>query len=114
MSLRSLGRVTVTTAGTPKRATNGESDPSARYPAHAVLFQRDLNTETGNVYIMDREDGDPSTGVGVVAILAIPTENILPSFSATITYAPAGLNLADLWIDSDVNGEGCQVSAMRA
>ncbi len=114
MSLRAVGRITVVTAGTPVRATSLETDPTARYPAHAFLFQRDDNTETGNVYIMDREDGDPSTGVGVLAILAIPTENILPSFSATITYAPAGLNLADLWIDSDVNGEGCQVSAMRA
>ncbi len=114
MSLRALGRITIITSGTPVRATLNEDDPTKRYPAHAMLFERDVTTETGKIYILDREDAVIATRVGVVGILAIPTDNLLPSFSATVTYAPVGLNLNDYWIDADVDGEGCIVSVIRA
>lgn len=112
--IRSLGRVTVATSGTPVRATDNETDPAERYPVHSMLFERDNTGETGLVYILDREDAVIATRVGVVAILAVPTSNILPSFSATITYAPSGLNLENYWVDADNDGEGCVVSAIRA
>lgn len=110
---RSLGKVIVTTGGTPVRATNNENDPTARYGAHAMLFQQ-VPGNTGKIYIMDRSTGNRSSGAGVLAVLAIPTTNLLPSASATITYAPAGFNAVDFWIDAENNGEGCQVSAIQA
>lgn len=114
MAIRSLGRITVITSGIPVRATFNEVDPARRYPTHAMLFQRDDPTETGNVYILDSEDAVIATRVGVIGILAVPTVNILPSFSATITLAAAGLNLVNYFIDADIDGEGCIVSVIRA
>ncbi len=110
---RSLGKVIVTTAGTPVRATLNETVPTERYGAHAMLFQQ-VPGNTGKLYIMDRQTGNASTGAGVLAVLAIPTVNLLPSASATITYAAAGFNAADFWIDAEVSGQGCQVSAIQA
>ncbi len=114
MAIRSLGRVTVVTSGIPVRATFNETVADTRYPIHAMLFQRDVNTETGNVYILENENAVIATRVGVIAVLAIPTVNILPSFSATITLAAAGLDLRNYFIDADNDGEGCVVSAIRA
>lgn len=114
MAIRSLGRVTVVTSGTPVRATFNEVVEDTRYPIHAMLFQRDVTSETGLVYILANEDAVIATRVGVIAILAIPTSNILPSFSATITLAAAGLDLRNYFIDADNDGEGCIVSAIRA
>ena len=114
MAIRSLGRVTVTTSGTPVRATLNETVPTARYPVHAMLFQRDDSSESGNVYIGTSVDMNIVTMVGVIAVLAVPTANILASFSATITLAAAGLNLQNYFIDADNNGEGCIVSSIRA
>ena len=114
MALRSLGRITVVTAGTPVRATFNETVEDIRFPVHAMLFQRDDSTETGFVYIGTSADMDPATGAGILAVLAVPTVNILPSFSATITLAAAGLDLRNYFVDADNNGEGCIVSAIRA
>lgn len=110
---RALGKVAIPTAGTFIRATANQSDPVARFPAHAVLFQQ-VPGNTGKIYIADREFASTSTGLGVLAVLAIPTANVLPSASATVTYAPAGFNLADYWISSEVNNEDCLVSAIQA
>ena len=109
---RSLGKV-VPGAGVFVRATNNESDPLARYSVHAMLFQQ-VAGNTGKLYIADRETANATTGVGILAVLAIPTVNTLPSASATVTYAPAAFNVNDYWIGAQVNGEGCQVSAVRA
>lgn len=110
---RSLGKVAVATPGTLVRATNNESSPTTRYPAHAMLFQQ-VAGNTGKIYICDRQNAVASTGVGVLATLAIPTVNVLPSASCTVTYAPAAFNAIDFWIDAEVGGEGCQVSAIQA
>jgi hypothetical protein len=109
---RSLGKV-VPGAGVFVRSTANESDPLARYSAHAMLFQQ-IPGNTGKIYIADRETANITTGVGVLATLAIPSANTLPSASATVTYAPAAFNLNDYWIGAEVNGEGCLVSAVRA
>lgn len=100
------------TAGSPVRATSNESDPAARFGAHSILFQRNDPTETGRVYIVDRSDAQIPNHV--LAVLGAPTANIFPSFSITVTYAPAAFNVADYWIDAENNGEGCVVSAIRA
>lgn len=108
---RSLGRVLVPAAGVPVRATINEVDPTLRWPAHSILFQQ-VPGNTGRIYI-GQVGMNVVTGAGVLAVLAIPTANILPSSSATITMAVSGFNLADFWIDVSVGGEACQVSGVR-
>ncbi len=107
MSIRSAGFVT-TTAGTLVRLTDNESDPTANIHCHSIMAEA-LQGNTGRVYIgssaMVR-----ATGVGVYAVIPIPTSNILPTFTATIAYAPAALLLNDLYLDVDQDGEGVLVS----
>lgn len=109
---RSLGKVTVAAAGTPARATANQSDPTSRYPAHALLFQAWFGN-TGKVYIMEGNNPSSSTGK-ILAVLAVPTTNSIPSASATVTYAPVAFNASDYYIDVDVNGDSCLVSAIRS
>jgi hypothetical protein len=110
---RSLGKVTVTTAGTLVRATNNEATPTLRYPCQSLLFEQ-WPGNTGNIYICDRSDANKTTGVGVLAILLKPTTTGLPSAGCGIPTAPTPFNAADFWIDADVNGEGVLISAIRA
>lgn len=113
MAWRSSGYVTVPTAGTPVRASDNQPQAEAFCPSHALLFQQ-VSGNTGKIYILDRANPNMTTGMGILAVLAIPTTNFLPSASATITYAPQGFNLAEYWIDVDVSGEKCLVSIIRA
>lgn len=115
MAVRALGRITVATPGTSVRVTVNESDPAVRFPAHIMFFQRNVPSETGKIYIMSSQEGNPATSVGVIAILAAPIiDNPLPVFRIGISYASAGLDLRDYYIDADIGGEGCIVSALRA
>jgi hypothetical protein len=102
MAWKSQGKVTVTTAGTPVQVT------TTRTVAQSVMVQA-LAANTGLIYV-GLSTLNKSTGVGVLGIIPIPTTNIIGSVSASIPLAPAGINLADLWIDSTVNGEGVIIS----
>lgn len=108
----SLGKVTVANAGVPVRLTNNQGDPTVLFRAHSYLVEV-LSTNTGKVYI-GAQNLDRTTLVGVYAILAPPTTNIYPTFSSTISYAPNPLNVASVWIDVDVNGEGVIASVIQA
>ncbi|KKN18840.1 hypothetical protein LCGC14_0951810 [marine sediment metagenome] len=107
MAIRSAGFVT-TTAGVLVRLTANETDPTTNLDAHSIMAEA-LQGNTGRVYIgssaMVR-----ATGVGVYAVIPIPTSNILPTFTATIAYAPAALLLNELFLDVDVDNEGVLVS----
>lgn len=111
MAQHSLGKVTAT-AGTPVRLTTNESDPTARYGAHSYLVEA-LSTNTGAVYI-GSASLNRTTLAGVYAILPPPTTNSYPNFSATVTYAAAAFNLAEIYIDVDVSNEGALVSNIVA
>jgi hypothetical protein len=108
----SLGKVTVANAGVPVRLTNNQADPAVLYRAHSYLVEV-LSSNTGKVYI-GAANLDKSTLVGVYAILAPPTTNIYPTFSSTISNLPNPFNIAAVWIDVDVNGEGALVSVIQA
>jgi hypothetical protein len=110
---RSLGKVTVASHLVNVRATDNESDSTARWPCHALLFEQGPGN-TGRIYVFDRQTGDQTTLEGCLAILAVPTVNMLPSVSATITYAPAGLDASTYWVGASVDGEGVLISAIRA
>ena len=103
--LKSLGKVTVATAGTPVKVT------PAITRCHSILVEV-LPTNTGKIYIGD-STMNKSTLVVVFAILAIPTTNILQSFSATLSYAPDAFDASKIFLDADVNGEGALVSIIR-
>lgn len=96
------------TPGTPLRATNNFTTPAQRVGCHSLMVEA-LPANAGKCYIGSSKM-NKTTLVGVWAILAIPTNNILPSFSATLSYAPGGFNLADVFIDCDNNGDGVLVS----
>jgi hypothetical protein len=108
--IQALGKVTVPAAGTPVRSTANLTDPTRRYAVHGVLIQA-LTGNTGKVYI-GTTGLNKSTLANVFAVLAIPTTNQLPTFSAALTLAPNAITLDDLYLDADINGEGVLVTAL--
>jgi|WetSurMetagenome_2_1015567.scaffolds.fasta_scaffold02468_2 hypothetical protein len=110
---RSLGKVTVTTSGTPVRATLNETTPSDRVGCQSILFEQ-IPGNTGRIYICDRQNANIITLVGVVAILAKPTSSAFPSAGCGVPSAPAALNAADFYIDAEISGEGVLVSVVKA
>ncbi len=110
--LQVLGPIAVSVPGVPVRLSatvatadaNGFANTPHHFTCHAVLLQA-LPTNTGRVYI-GTQAMNRSTLAGVAAVLAIPTDNSLPSFSIAHTLAPAGVDLAELYVDADVATEG--------
>lgn len=102
MALRALGKVTVTTAGTPVRvtatATRCQSIAVQAWPANA-----------GKIWVGTSASMNKTTGEGILAIIAIP-DAVIPAASFSIPLSPAGLDASSLWIDADNNGEGCIVT----
>ena len=109
--LVSFGKIAVAAAGTPVRATENQTDPALPYFCHAVMVEVDPSN-TGKVWVGTSSSMDTATFADVVAILAAPSVNTLPTFSYTISYAINAINLGDLWIDVDTNGEGVVISAI--
>jgi len=107
--IKSLGKVTVAVAGTPEAITKNWTATTRR--CHSFLVEV-LPTNTGKVYVGDK-NLNKSTLAGVFAILAIPTTNLLPSFSATLSYAPDAFDAGDIFLDVDVSGEGAVCSVVR-
>lgn len=110
--IRQLGVINVPTPGTPVRISTLLPSLTEPFQVHAVLIQvRKANT--GRTYVgnatMNRTTED-----GVLATLAIPTDNSIPAFSAALTPAPNGINLTEIWIDADVANEGVKVSVLIA
>lgn len=108
--LRSLGKITVPAAGTPVRATANQSVPAQPYLCHAIMVEA-WPTNTGKVYV-GLSGMNTTTGVNVLAILAVPTTNSIPTFSATIAAAPNALSADDVYIDVQTNGEAALVSVV--
>lgn len=110
----SLGKVTISTSGVPARATANQTTPASRYACHSIRFTQ-IPGNTGKIYVMDSNTPiNTTTYAGCLAILAVPTSLSLPGSAATITSAPAAINAADFWLDAEVSGESCLVSATRA
>lgn len=104
MAARAFGKVIVTTAGTPVRATINESTPSARVGLQSfTVFALAANTGT-NIYV-GSSAMNKTTLAGVYAIIPKGT-----NVSFTINLAPVGYNLADFYLDCDTSGDACLVS----
>lgn len=108
--MESLGRVRIVTPGVLVRVTVNQPVPSARYACHGVMFQA-LPSNVGNVYI-GLSGLVRATLAQVLAVLAIPTVNSFPTFSAALTLAPNAVQLQDLYIDADNANDGVIVATL--
>jgi hypothetical protein len=98
----SLGKIAVTTAGTIVQVSSSSK--------LAQIIQITTNPgNTGKIFI-GLSNMVASTRVGVIAVLSIPTVNILPYWLLQWPDAHAEFDLQDLWLDADVNGESAIVS----
>lgn len=86
--------------GTPVRCTSTQSNPGDPFACHGVSVQT-WKGNTGRVYI-GTVGMNKATGENVLAVLAIPTDNTIPSWSAALTLAPNAINLSMLYVDADV------------
>jgi hypothetical protein len=117
MGLRVLGKVTVPTGGTPERVTKNLTDPTARIGVQSIFLQA-LPSNTGIVYVRVR--GNPpaddrvtmAVTFGLIPAPTSATTGPFPSITISEPMIPAGFNLADLYLDVGVNGDGALVSAV--
>lgn len=110
MPTQELGKVTVSSPGTPVQATVNLSRPTERLAVNAYMCQA-LPSNTGKVYVGNKAM-NKTTLVGVTAILAVPTSNTIPSFSVSASPVPIGFDMTFVYIDADNTGDGCIVSAV--
>ena len=113
--VKSFGQVIVAAGGTPARATVNQGTPSTPVSLQSVRIQvRPANT--GLLYVFQggsNFSGDHRTSRDVcLAILPAPastTSGPFEKYEAQFVV-PVGLNLADIWLDVSVNGDGAIVS----
>lgn len=107
-----LGVFRNVTPGTLIRLTRGQPNPAEKFAIHGILVQA-CKANVGRTYIggpaLDR-----ATEADVIATLAIPTANSIPSFAAALTLSPNGLNLADYYFDADTAQDGVKVTVIIA
>lgn len=108
--MKSFGQVVVTAGGTPVRATSNQSDPTKRVGLQSLTVQvRPANTGLLYIRMGNSPLDDRTTRSTVLAILPAPasaTSGPFASVTFSIPVAPAGLNLADIYLDASVNGDG--------
>lgn len=105
-----IGKLTVPVPGTPVAVQALLAQPTKPYLCHGVMFQA-LPTNTGRIFIGTVEM-DSTTLANVFAILAIPTDNQLPTFSAALTISPNGLKLNEFYIDAEVPDDGVLITVL--
>jgi hypothetical protein len=117
-SLFATGKVTVTTSGTPVQiptlpaVVTGPLGPQGLTTVHAFIIQA-LSGNAGKIYI-GLSGMSKSSLVGVLVVLPVPTANLIPTFSVSLTEAANALSLTDLWFDADNSGEGVTISGVVA
>lgn len=107
-----VSSIAVPIPGTLVRVTTGQENPQEKFACHGALIQA-FWSNTGRVYI-GRSTMNKATKTDIIAVLAIPTDNTIPSFTAALTLSPNAINLSDLYLDVDVAGEGAIVSVLIA
>lgn len=107
----SLGLVTVTAAGTPVRLTANRPTPTERLGAQSVrITPKPANA--GVIYV-GTSGMVVATGVGVLGAIPKPTSATTGPFDVfeiKQELLPAGLNLAELYLDAASNGDGAYVA----
>jgi hypothetical protein len=112
MAQHALGNVTPNSTTTALRATNNQTSAAANYPCQAIQFQA-LSTNTGSVYIVDREE--PTLASHVLAEIPAPNSSpaTRPAWVIGNPSAPLAFNAATFWILPVVSGEGVRVTTVR-
>lgn len=115
-ALVGCGRTLVGTPGIPVQVSvppgvAGPGNPGLS-TVHAFIVSA-LPSNTGKVYV-GTLGLDKNTYAGLLVVLAVPTVNLIPTFSVSLTAAANALSLSDLYIDADVGGEGVLISAVVA
>jgi hypothetical protein len=116
-----LGKVAVAVPGTPVRLTDTAeyraaiaaifgSSANPFLTAQAVLFQA-WKANTDEVYV-GGAGLNRTTGVGVAAVLGVPSAGSNPSFGAANQMSPAGIDLSAFYLDADVASEGALVTLL--
>lgn len=108
--LQVLGPILVPVPGVPRSVVDTLPAVTRGLKVYAALFQA-LSTNTGKVYI-GLATLNRGTLAGVAAVLPVPTANFLPSFGISLTIAPAGVDLASLYLDVDNGGEGALLTLL--
>ncbi len=105
MTITPLGKIAVTTAGTPVRVT------ATATPCHAIIVSQ-IAASTGATHFGD-STLVASTLVGVIKTFLKPATGFGVADQMIIT-SPGGnlLNAADYYVDAAVNGEGLLVSVV--
>jgi hypothetical protein len=117
MALRSFGKVVVTAGATPVRATSNLSDPTARVGVQGFTVQAHWNN-TGKIYVFlggAQFTGDHRTTLtGALFVVPAPgsaTTGPFPTGSYGLQAEAAGINMADIFIQADVNGDSAIIAA---
>jgi len=103
----SLGKITVTTPGTPVRATINRDDPTANYYVHGYAIQR-LKDNVGDIYV----SLSPTDDRVALSRLLCRLDEGQPNFSAGIGIELNGTNMADVYIDADEPGDGVTIAVL--
>lgn len=118
MATHSLGYLKVVTpwSGNAIRFTANQADLSKAIVCNSVLGQAipktpDQAGNVGLVYICDRPNPNKITGIGILGILGVPTQNIIPAYSSG--NVTASLNAGDFYVEADNAGDGVLGSYTR-
>lgn len=115
--MKSLGKVSVATAGTPVRVTSTQTNPAAKVSVHTIFLQA-VAANTGRIFVGTSSAMNKTTLAGVVGMIPAPSASAatgtLPYFEATIAPAANGFNLADFWLDAEVSTDSVLVAGSEA
>jgi len=114
-SMIGCGKTTIPTPGVPVQvvvppAVAGPLGALGETTVHAILIEV-LAGNLGKVYI-GTAGLNRGTLANVLVMLPIPTANLLPTFSISVTAAANALSLSDLWIDADNANDGVLLSVV--
>ena len=111
--LRPLGKVTVAVAGTPRSIQSVLTAAGLRFKAYHAAHLQALDTNSGKVYI-GTSTMVAATRVGCIHILAAPTGGVIPSVGMALQGAAAGIDIAEVYLDVDTDGEGVLLTLLEA
>jgi hypothetical protein len=114
--LLALGPLTVPTPGVPVPFSSilpsAPSTFDVNNNVHACIMEA-ISSNAAKVYI-GMAGMNKTTLANVLMVLPVPTVNLIPTFSISVTQGANALDLADLYLDADNAGNGIIVSAIIA
>lgn len=113
MPLRSLGKVTVTVAGTPISLLAVLQAAGLRFRSYHAAHLQALDTNAGKVYI-GTSTMVKATRAGCIHVLAAPASGNIPSFGMALIGSAAGIDISEVYLDADTSGEGVLLTLLEA